>query len=120
MTPATTDDALFELLSLECRVDSDGATRYYNALGQRHRRYGPAIEHSDGYRVWYQNDWLHRLDGPAVEYSNGACAWHQNGQLHRLDGPAFVGADGSCEWHINGKELTEAEWQKAVDSMEIV
>ena len=97
MTEAMSEDAVFELLTLGCRVDSDGATRYYNALGQRHRRYGPAIEHSDGYRVWYQNDWLHRLDGPAVEYD-----------------------DGYRAWYINGKSLTEAEWQKAVASMERV
>ena len=97
MTDSISEAALFELLSLECSVDSNGATRYYNALGQRHRRYGPAIEHSDGYRVWYQNDWLHRLDGPAVEYD-----------------------DGYRAWYINGKSLTEAEWQQVVANMERV
>ena len=42
-----TEAALFELLSLECRVDDMGAVRYYNALGQKHRMYGPAVEYSD-------------------------------------------------------------------------
>ena len=92
-----TEEALFELLSLECRVDAMGTLRYYTAQGQLHRAHGPAIEHSDGYRVWYQNDWLHRLDGPAVEYD-----------------------DGYRAWYINGKSLTEAEWQYAVASMERV
>ena len=57
-----TELALFELLSLECRVDSDGNVSYHNALGQLHREYGPAIEYSDGSEFWYQNGQLHRLD----------------------------------------------------------
>lgn len=28
---------------------------------------GPAIEHADGAKLWYQNDRLYRADGPAVE-----------------------------------------------------
>ena len=92
-----TEEALFELLSLECRVDSSGAVYYYNAIGQ-----------------------LHRLNGPAIEWSDGRREWYQNGVLHRLDGSAYVGADGSCEWHIDGKELSRAEWQQAVASMEII
>ena len=87
MTDAMTEVALFELLSLECRVDSKGTVRYYNMQGQWHRVYGPAIEYSSGTRAWYQNDRLHRLDGPAVEYPDG----------HR-------------DWYIEGRELTKAEW----------
>ena len=117
MTDAITEEALFELLSLECRVDSDGSVRYYNALGQVHRVYGPAFEHPDGSRAWYQNGQRHRLDGPAIEYSGGYQAWYQTGQRHRIDGPAIEYADGEHEWHINGKELTEAELQQAVASM---
>ena len=67
-------DTVFELLSLECLVDSDGAAYYYNAQGNLHRVYGPAIEYPDGSR----------------------------------------------EWFINGKELTKAEWRRAVASMEAV
>ena len=95
MTPAMTDDALCELLSLECRVDSNGYVRYYNAQGQLHREYGPAVERPDDYRAWYQNGQRHKLDGPAAEYS-----------------------DGYRAWYINGKVLTEAEWQQQVASME--
>ena len=92
-----TEEALFELLSLECRVGSDGTLRYCNALGRMHREYGPAIEWPDGSRAWYQNGQRHRIDGPAIEYSVGYRAWF-----------------------INGRELTEAAWQKAVASMEHV
>ena len=137
-----TELALFELLTLDCRVDFDGSLRYYNSLDQVHRVHGPAVEWADGTHMWYQNDrrhrlggpaveyagghrawWqdgrLHRLGGPAVEYTDGSCEWHQNGQLHRLDGPAIENTDGSRAWFINGKELTEAEWLQAVASMGI-
>ena len=143
MTETLTEAALFELLSLECRVDSDGNVHYHNSLGQIHREHGPAVEYSYGARAWYQNgqrhrvdapaveysgggrEWwqngqLHRLDGPAIEQPYGFRAWYQNDQLHRLDGPAFEYSDGSKFWFIKGKELTEAEWLQAVASMEAV
>ena len=97
MTDAMTEEAVFELLSLECRVDSDGNVRYYNAQGQLHRVHGPAVVSEHGFRSWFQNGRLHRVDGPAVEYS-----------------------DEYRAWYINGNLLTEAEWQQAVASMEKV
>ena len=112
-----TEDVLFESLSLDCRVDADGTVRYYNALGQRHRVYGPAIERPDGYRAWYLNGQLHRLDGPAVERPDGYRSWWQKGQLHRLDGPAIERPDGGCDWFFNGQHLTQADWQRAVRRM---
>ena len=118
MTDAMSEAALFELLSLECRVDSGGTVRYYNAQGQLHRVHGLAVDRPDGSKFWYQNGQPHRLDGPAVDY-NGYRAWYQNGKLHRLDGPA-VETNGGRAWYINGKALTEAEWQQAVASMENV
>ena len=115
-----TEDAVFELLSLDCRVDSNGTVRYYNAQGRLHRVYGPAVKYADGTYLWYQNGQRHRVDGPAVEYDSGYRAWWQNGQRHRVDGPAVIYSDGSRVWFINGKELTETEWQQAVSSMEAV
>ena len=97
MTEAMSELALFELLTLECRVDSNGTLRYYNEQGQIHRVHGPAVEYVVGGRAWYQNGQLHRADGPAVEYSGG-----------------------NKSWYIGGKELSKAEWQQAVSSMEIV
>jgi hypothetical protein len=119
MTEAMTELALFELLTLECRVDDCGIIRYYNAQGQLHRVYGPAVDRADGAHAWYQNGQLHRLDGPAVVRLNNYRTWYHNGQLHRLDGPAIEWADGNREWFVNGKPLTEAEWQQAVASMGI-
>ena len=135
-----TEEALFELLSQECRVDSNGTVCYYNTQGQLHRVYGPAVVHTSGrhewyqtgrrhrldgpavlapggYRAWWQNHQRHRADGPAIEHVDGSCEWYQNGQLHRLDGPAVDRVDGRRAWYINGKSLTEAKWQQAVASM---
>ena len=89
--------SLFELLTLECKVDDRGTVRHFNAQGQLHRVHGPAVERPNGYRAWYQNGLLHRLDGPAIERP-----------------------DGYRAWYIDGKKLTEAEWQQAVASMENV
>lgn len=89
-----TELAVFELLSLDHSVDEYGTLHYYNALGQRHRVHGPAVEYPDGIRAWWQNGQRHRVDGPAIEFP-----------------------DGRCAWYINGKVLTRAEWQQAVASM---
>ena len=117
MTDAMTEDAVFELLTLGCRVNQYGTVRYYNSNERLHRVHGPAIVYTDGARAWYQNDQLHRLDGPAVEYSDGRREWYQNGQRHRVDGPAIELSDGSRAWFINGVELTQAEWQQEVANM---
>lgn len=92
-----TEPALFELLTLDCRVDEYGTVRYYNALGKLHREHGPTVIYPDGDRVWCQNGLLHRTDGPAIEW-----------------------ADGRRDWYINGKELTLAERLQVVTSMETV
>ena len=118
MTGSLTEAALFELLSLDCRVHSRGDMTYHNSDRQLHRVHGPAIEYKDGGCEWYQNGLLHRLDGPAVEYPSGLKVWYQNGQRHRLDGPAIEYSDGYRAWYINGKELTEATWLQEVTSME--
>ena len=143
MTEATTDLALFELLSLDCRVDEYGIIRYFNAQEQLHRVHGPAIVYTDGSRAWFQNGQFHRLDGPAVDRADGYRAWYHNGRPHRLAGPAIEWPDGYrtwyhnglrhrldgpavewpagyCAWYIDGKELTQAKWQQAVANMERV
>jgi hypothetical protein len=50
---------------------------------------------------------LHRFDGPAVEWSNGDKVWWVNGKKHRLDGPAVEGVDGIKAWYVDGEYLTE-------------
>ena len=120
MTESLTELALFELLSLECRVHPCGATTYRNRDGRLHRMHGPAIEYSDGGSEWFQNGLYHRIAGPAVECADGSEFWYQKGRLHRLDGPAIQCGGNVYRWYIDGTELTKAEWQQAVASMEAV
>ena len=115
-----TEEALFELLSLECRVHSSGTMTYHNSDGQLHREHGPAVEYSDGGSEWYQNGQLHRVDGPAIDRVDIGKFLYKHGRLHSLDGPAIEYTDGHRAWFINGIELTEAEWQQAVASVENV
>jgi hypothetical protein len=64
-------------------IDENGTKRWYNSKGQFHRDNGPAIEHVDGYKAWYQNGKLHREDGPAQEYADGSKLWCINGKWIR-------------------------------------
>lgn len=83
--------------------------------GKRHRADGPAIEHADGSKEWYNDGLLHREGGPAVEFADGSTFWCLNGLRHRTDGPAVEWDDGSKEWYLNGEELTEAQWNEAMN-----
>ena len=55
--------------------------RWENDEGQLHRDGGPALEHADGDRVWYQNGQPHRDGKPALECSDGTRAWYLRGRL---------------------------------------
>ena len=93
-------------------VDEGKTVRFYKdeACEIPHRDDGPAVEYSDGYKAYYQNDKLHRTDGPAVEHANGGKQYWQNGKCHRDDGPAVEFASGYKEYYLNGKKLTKAEF----------
>ena len=69
-------------------VDQEGTVRYHNS-----------------------NNLLHREDGPAVEYSNGDRVWYLGGRLHREDGPAVERPDGIRFWYLDGKRLSEDEFE---------
>ena len=83
---------VFEALKYRVEVNSFGTRRYYNSNGE-----------------------FHRIDGPAVEWTNGNKLWCQNGLKHRTDGPAIELTDGTKEWYINGVRLSEAEFNQAVE-----
>jgi len=56
---------------------------------------------------------VHRLgDLPAVEWTNGTKIWYLNDNLHRVDGPAIEYADGDKFWYLNGENLTEDEFNE--------
>ena len=94
---------------------ADGTKEWHNEKGQLHREDGPAVEWINGDKEWWINDRLYRKSGPAIEYANGNKEWWVNSQLHREDGPAVDCADGYKEWWINGKELTEEEFNAALN-----
>ena len=66
--------------SLIREVDRVGTVRYRNSDYQLHREDGPAVESSDGFRMWFLDGKLHREDGPAVERPNGTRFWYRNGE----------------------------------------
>ena len=54
-------------------------------------------------RVWKDdNGRIHRFHGPAIEDSDGRKMWYSHGIPHREDGPAVEWADGQIEWWIHG------------------
>jgi hypothetical protein len=53
-------------------IDYKGTKRWYNDKLKLHRENGPAVEHTDGTKIWYKNGLHHREDGPAVEYGPNA------------------------------------------------
>jgi len=64
-----------------------------------------------GNKLWYNSKGhLHHVDGPAVECSDGSKVWYLNGKCHRLDGPAMETAKGNKLWYINGVNYTYSEW----------
>lgn len=66
-----------------------------------------------GNKLYYKDrkmTMLHRLDGPAVEYSDGSKVWYVDSKRHRLDGPAYDGAYGYKTWYVDGEQLTEREF----------
>ena len=95
-------------------TDKYGNKKWYNKKGDLHRDDKPAIEKSNGTKVWCLNNKLHREDGPAVEKSNGTKRWYQNNKLHREDGPAIIIFDGTKRWFIEDKEYTEEEFNKII------
>ena len=106
---------VFEALKYRIEVDEYGTQRYYNAAGQMHRDNGPAVLTAFETKIWMQNGLKHRTDGPAVIRAGGGKEWWQNGLLHRTDGPAAEWAGGRKDWYINGVELTEDEFNQAVN-----
>jgi len=71
-----------------------------------------------GNKWWWTNTLpreLHREDGPAVEFTDGAKMWYSYGKIHRLDGPAIEHTDGSKSWYFNHKKIicsSQEEFEK--------
>jgi len=105
------------MITYKVKVDDEGTKRWYNEKDKFHRLDGPAIEYSDGDKMWCQNGKYHRLDGPALDHIDGYKAWWVNGKLHRLDGPAIEYASGAKEWYIEDVYHTETEFKTKIEAM---
>lgn len=84
-------------------IDREGTKRYYSdkAMTIQHRTDGPAIEYTDGDKVWYQNGKCHRTDGPAIECANDIKYWHLEGkQYSEQEFLAKMNPSPSCEGKI--------------------
>lgn len=95
-------------------ISEDFTFKYYNSSLELHREDGPAIENSNGTKIWYKNGVRHRDDGPAIEYASGAKQWWHHGRIHREDGPAIVDTNGTEYWFLNGVRLDEYSFNKAM------
>jgi hypothetical protein len=69
-----------------------------------------------GNKVWRDTKGRnHRDDGPAVERTNGDRVWCQHGMWHRDDGPAIEYADGRKSWYLHDIRLSFDKWLDKVD-----
>jgi hypothetical protein len=83
------------------------AKEWRNEQGKYHREDGPAVEYTDGTKMWYLNGKPHRLDGPAYETVSGDKVWYADGKLHRLDGPAVVYSDSDNLYYVDDKQYSK-------------
>jgi hypothetical protein len=113
-------------------VEYGGEINYYNADGEIHRNFGPAMTYKDvpGYAVWVYQNHMHRQGGPAyVNPMNGETIYavramrEEDGDIisirHRLDGPAFIKKDqeGNVvteKYYIGNKEISKKDYPRAV------
>lgn len=77
------------------------------------------IQLDSSYIAWFKNNKWHRKYGPALEYSEGSKYWWINHNYHRLDGPAIEYVDGRKWWCINNISFTEEEFNKVIQSGKI-
>ena len=81
------------------------------------------VEHefySDGTvdKVWKnKNGKYHREDGPALEYSNGVRIWYKNNRWHREDGPACIYSDGKFEYYLFNKSFSKEEYLVEIEKI---
>ncbi len=62
---------------------------------------------------------LHRLDGPAIEYTDGHKLWCINGKLHREDGPAVEWISDRKSWYLNGIYYTEEKYNQEIIKLKL-
>ena len=103
------------------KINKYGIKRHYKdkAMTVCHRLDGPAMEYTNGDKVWCVDDRVHRSDGPAIEYANGGKEWYVDGKRHRLDGPAIEYANGWKVWFVDGDEVSEENFNALTKPIEL-
>lgn len=91
-------------------VDFEIIAWYKEGTNLRHREDGPAVEYTNGTKLWYINGSYHRDDGPAKVFRGGDKHWFRHGLPHRDDGPAIEYANGDQEWFLDGKKFSEEQF----------
>jgi hypothetical protein len=66
---------------------------------------GYCLQDLQGNRFWYVAGTTikHRDDGPAIELTDGTKIYYKNGAMHREDGPAFIKPGGEEYCYVDGK-----------------
>jgi hypothetical protein len=108
---------MVKLISI-CKVDEWGRKSWMLPNGNFHREDGPAMEYSNGDKVWFLYGEIHRDNEPAVIYHDGEKRWYQHNRLHREDGPAIEYADGGKVWYLRGKKIsctTQEEFERLMN-----
>jgi hypothetical protein len=96
-------------------IETSNGYKVYYIEGEPHREDGAAAIYANGDKEYYIKGKLHREDGPAIDYVNGDKCWYLNGKWHRDDGPAVELANGKTEYYINGKHIPQLNNMKIYD-----
>jgi hypothetical protein len=83
-------------------ADAEGDLSWRDDNGDFHRDDGPAIEFTDGSKMWCRHGRMHRVDGPAMT-TPGSTTWAIDGNYHRDGGPAITYPEGGYRWYQHGK-----------------
>ena len=84
-------------------IESSNGIKIYYCYGLLHRIDGPALITEYGDKFWYNDGYLHRLNGPAIQWTNGMNEWYYNGERHNPDGPAVICVNGTRKWYYKNK-----------------
>jgi len=71
------------------------------------------VVYSNGDICWHSDPEciiFHRENGPAIENTDGYEAYYQNNKWHRIDGPARIWRDGGEEYWIEGVHYSKEEF----------
>lgn len=80
---------------------------YFDASGERHNLYGPAINHNNRTKMWFIHGKRHRVNAPAFITCIGEI-WYYDGMIHRLTGPAQINKEtNTISYFINDKEYSK-------------